>query len=101
MTFSWMEIWRLDSQKTTVHKAIDRLIAETKKDQNHPFDLLPYFYPRFTKSKKDRHIFEIPSYAYIANAGFDQVPAVYKNKTSFLKNSEKRILFLTLLQSSD
>lgn len=71
-----------DSQKTTVHKAIDRLIAETKKDQNHQFDLLPYYYPRFTKSKKDRHIFEIPSYAYIANAGFDQVPAVYKNKTA-------------------
>ncbi len=71
-----------ESQRTTVHQAIDRLIADAKKDPNHPLDLLPYFYPRYTKSRKDRHIFEIPSYAYIANAGFDQMPAVYKNKTA-------------------
>lgn len=69
-----------DSQKTTVHKAIDGIISRQKKDSEHPFDLLPYFYPNFTKSRKDRHIFEIPSYAYIANAGFDQIPAVYKNR---------------------
>jgi cellulose biosynthesis protein BcsQ len=71
-----------DSQKATVHKAIDRLIAAAKKDPDYKFNLQPYFYPRFTNSRKDRHIFEIPGYAYIANAGFNQVPAVYKNKTA-------------------
>ena len=71
-----------DSQRTTVYKAIDHIISKTKKDPDYKFDLLPYFYPRYTNSRKDRHIFEIPSYAYIANAGFDQVPAVYKNKTA-------------------
>ncbi len=71
-----------DSQRTTVYKAIDQIISKAKTDQDYKFDLLPYFYPRFTKSRKDRHVFEIPSYAYIANAGFDQIPAVYKNKTA-------------------
>jgi cellulose biosynthesis protein BcsQ len=71
-----------DSQRTTVYQAIDHIISKTKKDPDYKFDLLPYFYPRYTNSRKDRHIFEIPSYAYIANAGFDQIPAVYKNKTA-------------------
>jgi cellulose biosynthesis protein BcsQ len=71
-----------DFQRTTVHQAIDKIIAKTKKDPVYQFNLQPYFYPRYTTSRKDRHIFEIPSYAYIANAGFDQVPAVYKSKKS-------------------
>ncbi|MBE9054448.1 ParA family protein [Sphaerospermopsis sp. LEGE 08334] len=64
-----------DAAKLTAQKAIDHIISKDK-------SLLPYFYPRFTNAKKDRHIFEIPSYANIANATFSLIPAVYKDKTA-------------------
>ncbi|PSB31809.1 AAA family ATPase [Chlorogloea sp. CCALA 695] len=63
--------------------AIDNIIniaANTVKDK---FDLLPYFYPEYTRSKHEkdpRHIHQIPSYANIADATFLQIPAVYKDK---------------------
>jgi hypothetical protein len=44
--------------------------------------LRPYFYPRYTQAKQDKHIFELPSYAHIANAAFSRVPAAYKDKTA-------------------
>ena len=64
-----------DPAKLTAQKAIDNIINKDK-------SLLPYFYPRFTNANKDRHIFEIPSYANIANATFSLIPAVYKDKTA-------------------
>ncbi|EAW33493.1 AAA family ATPase [Lyngbya sp. PCC 8106] len=67
-----------DFQRTAAHKAIDKIILQAKRE----FNLLPYFYPRFTDAKKDRYIFDLPSYARIANAAFEQIPAVYKNKTA-------------------
>ncbi len=66
-------------QKIIAEKAIDNLIKQAKKDK---FDLIPYFYPRFTQARKDRRIFALQSYAYIANATFDRLPAAYINKTA-------------------
>jgi cellulose biosynthesis protein BcsQ len=65
-----------DPAKLMAQKAIDDILSKDK-------SLLPYFYPRFTNAKKDRHVFEIPSYANIANATFSQIPAVYKDKTAY------------------
>ncbi len=71
-----------EAQKITAYQAIDNLIEQAKKNKENKFDLLPYFYPRYTQAKKDRHIFELPSYAHIANAAFSRVPAAYKDKTA-------------------
>lgn len=69
-----------DTGKCTAEQAINEIIARAKKDEVCPIDLTPYFYPRSTPAKIDRHIFEIPSYAHIAGAAFTRVPAAYKNK---------------------
>jgi cellulose biosynthesis protein BcsQ len=66
-----------DPARLTAYQAINDLIKQSQKEK---FNLLPYFYPRFTKAKKDTHIFELPSYAHIANAAFSRVPAAYKNQ---------------------
>lgn len=68
-----------DAARNTANKAIADII---KKNPTSQFSLLPYFYPRYTKTKKDTHIFELPSYAHIANATFSRVPAAYKDKTA-------------------
>jgi cellulose biosynthesis protein BcsQ len=66
-----------DAGRNTAHKAIAEIIKQTSKTK---FDLRPYFYPRYTQAKQDNHIFELPSYAHIANAAFSRVPAAYKNQ---------------------
>ncbi len=66
-----------DAARSTANKAIADII---KKPSTSSFSLLPYFYPRYTKTQKDTHIFELPSYAHIANAAFSRVPAAYKDK---------------------
>ena len=68
-----------DAQRNTAHQAINNIIKQAKQEQ---FDLLPYFYPHYTKANKDWHIFELPSYARIANATFSHVPAAYKDQTA-------------------
>jgi cellulose biosynthesis protein BcsQ len=67
--------------KETTQKAMDQIISRSQKD-SEPFDLFPYFYPRYTGANKDRYVFEIPGYANIASATFAQVPSVYKDKTA-------------------
>lgn len=69
-----------DPQKMTAHQAIDRIIKDTK--QKEKFDLLPYFYPKFTNSQKDRDIYELPSYASIASSAFSHIPAVYRDRAA-------------------
>ena len=63
--------------RNTAYQAINDLIKQSHKEN---FNLLPYFYPRYTNARKDTHIFELPSYAHIANATFSRVPAAYKNQ---------------------
>ena len=68
-----------DAGRNTAHKAIEEIIKQTPTSK---FNLRPYFYPRYTQARQDRHIFELPSYAHIANAAFSRVPAAYKDKTA-------------------
>jgi cellulose biosynthesis protein BcsQ len=68
-----------DAGRNTAHKAIEEIIKQSSKTK---FDMRPYFYPRYTPARQDRHIFELPSYAHIANATFSRVPAAYKDKTA-------------------
>ncbi|KAM3109433.1 ParA family protein, partial [Phormidesmis sp. 146-33] len=66
-------------QISAAQQEITSILKQAKKDG---FDLLPYFYPRYTNSKKDLHIFEVPSYANIASAAFSRIPATYRDKTA-------------------
>lgn len=74
-----------EPQKRTAYKAIDNLIEKSEKNQETPFDLQPYFYPRFKNSVniQKQLIFELPSYAHIANCAFSHLPAVYKDITAY------------------
>ncbi|MFP4007061.1 MAG: AAA family ATPase [Spirulinaceae cyanobacterium] len=65
-----------DSQRSLITQIIDNIIRNNK-------PLLPYLYPRFTPSNKNRHIFEVPVYARIANAAFLKVPAVCQYKVAY------------------
>lgn len=55
-------------------------IIKTAKKEKEKFDLLPYFYPKYTDARKDLHIHQLPSYANIASSTFSRVPAVYRDK---------------------
>jgi cellulose biosynthesis protein BcsQ len=68
-----------DAGRNTANKAIENIIKQTPTSK---FNLRPYFHPRYTQARQDRHIFELPSYAHIANAAFSRVPAAYKDKTA-------------------
>jgi len=68
-----------DAGRNTANKAIEEII---KQSPSSKFNLRPYFYPRYSQAKQDHHIFELPSYAHIANAAFSRVPAAYKDKTA-------------------
>ena len=57
-------------------------LAKVRKEGKEGFDLVPYFYPRYTNAIRDLHIFEVPSYANIANAAFSRIPATYRDKTA-------------------
>lgn len=46
------------------------------------FDLVPFFYPKYTAAKKDLHVHQVPSYANIASSAFSRVPAVYRDKAA-------------------
>jgi len=71
-----------EPQKKAAKSHISKLINDARQDPNNKFDLLPYFYPRYTKANKNTEIFELPGYAAIANYTFDYVPAVYQNKVA-------------------
>lgn len=67
-----------EAARTNAYKAIDEIIK-----QNLKFNLRPYFYPRYTPASHNRSIFELPSYAHIANAAFSCYPAAYKDKIAY------------------
>ncbi|NES69079.1 MAG: AAA family ATPase [Okeania sp. SIO2D1] len=69
-----------EAQMKDAKSHINQLIKDAKQDQNNKFDLLPYFYPRYTPANKNMKIFELPNYASIAKSAFSNVPAVYKEK---------------------
>lgn len=77
------------AQKTKAEQAMLQIIERVRKEKK--FDLLPYFFPLCSSANKDFTVFSIPSYANVANAIFDKIPAVYRDKTarSYYKNLVK------------
>ncbi|MEH2153025.1 AAA family ATPase [Nostoc sp.] len=75
-------------QLAVAQQEINNIIKTAKKEG---FDLLPYFYPRYTNAKKDLHIHEVPSYANIAGSAFSRIPAVYRDRSAheYYKNLAK------------
>ena len=68
-----------DAQENAAQREI-LSILKTAKSEN--FDLLPYFFPRYTRARKNCEIFSLPSYANIASSAFSRIPAVYRDKTA-------------------
>jgi cellulose biosynthesis protein BcsQ len=68
-----------NSQLRSAREAIVEILKVSKKEG---FSLQAYFFPKWTRSKQDSHILEIPSYAHIAGSAFSRVPAVYRDKTA-------------------
>ena len=64
------------SQLQNAQKTINKIILEAKQEG---FNLIPYFYPKYTPSNKDLSIHHLPDYAHISNATFLNVPIVYRN----------------------
>ncbi|MEB3179554.1 MAG: ParA family protein [Nostocaceae cyanobacterium] len=75
-------------QLAIAQQEISSIIKIAKKEG---FDLLPYFYPKYTNAKKDLHIPQVPNYANIASAAFSRTPAVYQNRYAheYYKNLAK------------
>lgn len=71
--------------------AQEEIASILKAAKRENFDLLPYFFPRFTNARKDLHIHEIPSYANIAGSAFSHIPAVYRDRSAheYYKNFVK------------
>ncbi|BBD57574.1 cobyrinic acid a,c-diamide synthase [Nostoc sp. HK-01] len=67
---------------------INNILKTAKKEG---FNLLPYFYPKYTNTNKDLRIHEIPSYANIADSAFARIPAVYRDRSAheYYKNLAK------------
>lgn len=74
-----------NGEKTTLpqlqaaHREIANIIKTAKRGG---FELLPYFYPQYTRANQNTHIYELPSYANIASSAFSRVPAVYRDKVA-------------------
>jgi cellulose biosynthesis protein BcsQ len=64
-------------QLVVAQKEINNLL---KTAQKQGFDLLPYFFPKFTPANKNLHIHQVPNFANIAGATFNRRPAVYQYK---------------------
>ncbi len=64
------------SQLEIAQKEINNIIETFRRKK---FDLLSYFYPKFTRTEKNLRIHTVPSYANIHNAAFLHVPAVYRD----------------------
>ncbi|MEL6931220.1 MAG: hypothetical protein AAFO95_21750 [Cyanobacteria bacterium J06600_6] len=66
--------------RVNAQRAISEIIKAAK--SKHRFDLLPYFFPQF-KPGNNTKIFELPNSAWIANCGFDKIPAAYRYKIAY------------------
>ncbi len=66
------------TQKEQAQKAILSIVKVAKKEEQ--IDLMKFFFPKYTSSKKNLDIFVMPSYAHIASAAFSSRPAVFTSK---------------------
>jgi cellulose biosynthesis protein BcsQ len=76
-------------QLAVAQQEINNIIKAVKREDK--FDLLPYFFPRYTNARRDLHIHQVPSYAHIAGSAFSRIPAVYRNRSAhdYYKNLAK------------
>jgi hypothetical protein len=70
-----------ESQLDIMHRAIEEIIkdASTQKKMN----LRPFFYPKWSQSRRNNHIARIINMAHIAQADFHNVPAALVFKVAF------------------
>lgn len=68
------------SQSEIMHKAIVKVIKTAKQKG---FDLRPYFYPKWTRSRRSAEIAKIRYMAHVAKADFYHVPAAFCFKVAF------------------
>lgn len=68
------------SQSEIMHKAIVKVI---KTGKQKGFDLRPYFYPKWTRSRRSAEIAKIRYMAHVAKADFYHVPAAFCFKVAF------------------
>ncbi len=75
-------------QLATAQKEIHSILQASK---GEGFNLVPYFFPKYTPATKDLHILQVPSYAIIAGAAFSRTPAVYRDRSAheYYKNLAK------------
>ncbi|WP_223280190.1 ParA family protein [Nostoc sp. PA-18-2419] len=75
-------------QIAVTQQEINNILKTAKKEG---FDLLPYFYPKYTNANKDLRIHQVPSYANIAGSVFSRIPAVYRDRSAheYYKNLAK------------
>ncbi len=76
------------SQREIAQQEINNIIRAAQRDG---FDLMPYFYSRYTSTRRDLHIPQVPSYANIAGAAFSRTPAMYRDRYAheYYKNLAK------------
>lgn len=67
------------SQSETMHQAIANLIRDAR---STPLDLTPFFYPKWTRSRRNNHMAKIAQMAHISRADFYHVPAVFGFKAA-------------------
>lgn len=73
-------------------------ILTVKKGENHIIDhnLLPYYWPKSTKSEIHTTIFTIPEYEVVSSAAFSRRPAVFQHKKAaeyYLKLAKEYFLY--------
>lgn len=66
-------------QLAVAQQEINNILKTAKREG---FDLLSYFFPKYTNSRRDLHIHQLPSYANIASSAFSRVPAVYRDRAA-------------------
>ncbi|OKH16959.1 ParA family protein [[Limnothrix rosea] IAM M-220] len=66
------------TQKEQAQKAILSIVKAARKEEQ--IDLMKFFFPKYTNSRKNLDIFVMPSYAHIASAAFSSRPAVFTSK---------------------
>lgn len=68
------------NQSEMMHQTIKRIIRTAKSEKK--MDLTPFFYPKWSSSRRNVDIAKIKQMAYIAQAAYYHVPAVYGFKVA-------------------
>lgn len=69
------------SQAEIMHQAITKVMKDAKKEKG--INLLPFFYPKWTRSRRSVEMAKIRYMAHVAKADFLHVPAAFGFKVAF------------------